>query len=139
MLSVFWVSFQIATCHHTPRPEILSAKVTTAPTSHSLQRSQEHGTTRGRDVKIQAPFPSPCSRLKSVLFPGLVVSSELFITAKNCQDRSTREEERETQQQKLGSTGRICLKTFVKHVCSALRQWGKPCSCQKNLSQQDVK
>lgn len=64
--------------------------------------------TQGRDVKTQVPFPPPCSRLKAVLFPGLVVSSELFITVKNCQECSTREEERETQQHKLGSTGRIC-------------------------------
>lgn len=60
-------------------------------------------TTGGKVVKIQVPFPLLCFRLKARLFPALVISSELFITAKNCQEHSTRagEEERETQQQKL--------------------------------------
>lgn len=59
-------------------------------------------TAGGRVVKIQVPFPLPSFRLKAGLFPGLIISSELFITAKNCEEHSTREE---TQQQKLGSAG----------------------------------
>ena len=45
-------------------------------------------------MKIQVPFCLPCFRLKAGLFPGLVIPSELFITAKNCQEHSTRDERR---------------------------------------------
>lgn len=99
------------------------------------QVSQECVTTQRKGMKISASSLLPCFGLRAGLFPSPSISSEVFTTAGNCQERSTRQERRKEQPSSATYPGWICLKTFVKWVCSPSRQREKPCLCQKNLSQ----